>query len=192
MVKQVSVSQTKSNIKRLTKTFVTLSLSDVASRVGLSSSSEAERLILSMIEEGCIHARISQKDGMVQFDANPERFDSVDMLSKLEANVLDCISLNNQITQMEEEIVLNVSFIKKSAGASSGSTAAASTPGASRSADLDDEFFSHVAPTSMSRAAPSSSSSGGATAANHINANSNAGSNSSSGAANMNGPPSLH
>ena len=63
LVRQVALSQTKSNIKRLTKTFVTLSLSDVASRIGLSSAEEAERQIVAMIEEGRIHARISQKDG---------------------------------------------------------------------------------------------------------------------------------
>ena len=63
LVNQVAISQTKSNIKRLTKTFVTLSLNDVASRIGLNSPDEAERQIVAMIEEGSIHARISQRDG---------------------------------------------------------------------------------------------------------------------------------
>ena len=35
----------------------------VASRVGLTSSKEAEDRIVAMIQEGSIHARISQKDG---------------------------------------------------------------------------------------------------------------------------------
>lgn len=39
----------KKNIQRLTKTFLTLSLSDVASRVGLSSPAEAEGHILQMV-----------------------------------------------------------------------------------------------------------------------------------------------
>ena len=48
---------------RLTKTFLTLSLEDVASKVGLASPKEAERQLVTMIEEGSIFARISQKDG---------------------------------------------------------------------------------------------------------------------------------
>ena len=63
LVSQVVESQTKTNIKRLTKTFLTLSLVELANKVGLSSTVEAERLIMDMIEEGGIHARISQKDG---------------------------------------------------------------------------------------------------------------------------------
>ena len=35
----------------------------MAAKVGLSSSKEAEEQIVSMIQEGSIHARISQKDG---------------------------------------------------------------------------------------------------------------------------------
>ena len=63
LVRQVAIAQTKSNIKRLTKTFVTLSLGDVAARIGLNTPEDAERQIVAMIQEGSIHARISQKDG---------------------------------------------------------------------------------------------------------------------------------
>ena len=63
LVAQVVVARQKTSIKRLTKTFLTLSLEDVASRVGLASPAEAENQLVSMIEEGSIFARISQKDG---------------------------------------------------------------------------------------------------------------------------------
>lgn len=49
LVKQVISSLYKKNIQRLTKSFITLSLSDVASRVQLSGSNEAEKYILDMV-----------------------------------------------------------------------------------------------------------------------------------------------
>lgn len=49
LVKQVLAYLYKKNIQRLTKTFLTLSLSDVASRVQLSGPAEAEKYILSMV-----------------------------------------------------------------------------------------------------------------------------------------------
>jgi len=156
LVAQAAASQTKSNIKRLTKTFVTLSLTDVAAKVGLQTSKEAEEKIVSMIEEGSIHARISQKDGMVQFDANPERFDSVKMLSILEENVNACVNLNNQISLMEEEIILSPSYIKKSSSGVGGSTAPA-TPGGARSSELDDDIIGVGLGGSSSMASASSS-----------------------------------
>ena len=65
LVSQVSVSQTKTCIKRLTKTFMTLSLTELASRVGLGSAGEAEKMLTAMIEEGSINAKISQRDGKI-------------------------------------------------------------------------------------------------------------------------------
>jgi COP9 signalosome complex subunit 3 len=49
LVKQVLSTLYKKKIQRLTKTFLTLSLSDVASRASLSSPAEAERYILNMV-----------------------------------------------------------------------------------------------------------------------------------------------
>lgn len=46
---KVSTSLYKKNIQRLTKTFLTLSLSDVASRVQLPSAAVAEKYILNMV-----------------------------------------------------------------------------------------------------------------------------------------------
>lgn len=49
LVKQVLSTLYKKKIQRLTKTFLTLSLSDVASRASLSSPAEAEKYIFNMV-----------------------------------------------------------------------------------------------------------------------------------------------
>jgi hypothetical protein len=48
---KVVASLYKKNIQRLTKTFLTLSLADVASRVQLSDPAEAEKYILNMVSQ---------------------------------------------------------------------------------------------------------------------------------------------
>ena len=63
LVNQVAESQLQAMVSRLTKTFVTLSLSELANRVGLKTPQEAERLLVNMIENGSIQAKISQQDG---------------------------------------------------------------------------------------------------------------------------------
>ena len=139
LVNQVSASQIKTMVKRLTKTFVTLSLAELATRVGLKTPQEAERLIVNMIDEGSIQAKISQKDGknnylddgkwflrwninklvlsigMVRFDSDPEQYDSIPMLNNLEENINACIGLDTQLLAMEEDIILNPQYIKKNA-----------------------------------------------------------------------------
>ena len=49
LAKQVQQSLYKKIIQRLTQTFLTLSLSDMALRVQLSSVAEAEKLVLTMV-----------------------------------------------------------------------------------------------------------------------------------------------
>ncbi|CAM1291491.1 COPS3 (predicted), partial [Pycnogonum litorale] len=84
LVKQCLSSICKKNIQRLTKTFLTLSLSDMANRVKLSGPREAEKYVLHMIEDGEIFATINQKDGMVIFHDNPEKYNDSDMMKKLD------------------------------------------------------------------------------------------------------------
>ena len=60
------------SVKRLTQTYLTLSLADIAAKTGLEGES-VESTILEMIEKGEIFASINQRDGMVSFLDNPEQ-----------------------------------------------------------------------------------------------------------------------
>ncbi|OAY67946.1 COP9 signalosome complex subunit 3 [Ananas comosus] len=64
LVKQVLSSLYKRNIQRLTQTYLTLSLQDIANAVQLKTPKEAEMHVLRMIQDGEIFATINQKDGM--------------------------------------------------------------------------------------------------------------------------------
>ncbi|KAF9412892.1 hypothetical protein HW555_008738 [Spodoptera exigua] len=116
LVNQVLSSMYKKNIQRLTKTFLTLSLSDVAARVQLTGPSQAESYILNMIEEGEIYAMINQKDGMVVFLDSPEKYASPETLCVLEQQMAACTKLHQYIQEMDEQIQVNPQYIKKSVG----------------------------------------------------------------------------
>ncbi|XP_076172267.1 COP9 signalosome subunit 3 [Ptiloglossa arizonensis] len=116
LVKQVLSYLYKKNIQRLTKTFLTLSLSDVASRVQLAGPADAEKYILNMIEDGEIFATINQKDGMVVFHDDPEKYNSPQMLAKLEKEMAACMDLDKQVLEMEEEVVLTSQYVRKACG----------------------------------------------------------------------------
>lgn len=116
LVKQVASVLYKKNIQRLTKTFLTLSLSDVASRVGLPGPADAEKHILNMIENGQIYATINQKDGMVVFSDEPDKYSGPGVLKTLEEELMLTMEFNNRILAMDEEIQVNPQFVKKSVG----------------------------------------------------------------------------
>ena len=87
MARQAYQALFEQNIQRLTKTYITLSLADIADKVKLSSPAEAERRVLKMIEEGKVFAAISQQDGMVVFKDPPEVY-SVGSLQRLPPFIL--------------------------------------------------------------------------------------------------------
>lgn len=107
LVKQVAASLYKKNIQRLTQTFLTLSLIDVANKVHLNGPNEAEKYIFDMIKSGEIFASINQKDGMVIFKDDPEKYDTPEMFQRIQMDITQVMELNKQIIKMEEEIKLN-------------------------------------------------------------------------------------
>jgi len=118
LVKQVLSSMYKRNIQRLTQTYLTLSLEDIARSVQLETPRDAEMHVLRMvgvlstaclhyvakssstlkngiflqIEDGEIHATINQKDGMVSFHEDPEQYKSVEMLEHIDSSIQRCVN----------------------------------------------------------------------------------------------------
>ncbi|RWS10457.1 COP9 signalosome complex subunit 3-like protein [Dinothrombium tinctorium] len=113
LVKQCLSSLHKKNIQRLTKTFLTLSLSDMANRVQLANAKEAENYILRMIEDKEIFASINQKDGMVVFLDNPEKYNTATMFRRLEDDMKVCMYLEDKLRKMDQEIAVSAKYIQK-------------------------------------------------------------------------------
>ncbi|KAG1674089.1 COP9 signalosome complex subunit 3 [Nymphon striatum] len=113
LVKQCLSSIHKKNIQRLTKTFLTLSLTDMANRVHLSGPKEAEKYVLHMIEDGEIFATINQKDGMVVFHDNPEKYNDCDMTQQIDEEMKKCMSLEEKLIKMDQAISVNPQYVQK-------------------------------------------------------------------------------
>ena len=77
--------------------------------------------------------------GMVRFDTNPERYNTVKMLRHLETDVENLISLDNHISTMEEEIRVNPKFVK--IHGNTGSSGGMGGRGGAVSAEIDDEII---------------------------------------------------
>ncbi|RRT67385.1 hypothetical protein B296_00039318 [Ensete ventricosum] len=87
LVKQVLSSLYKGNIQRLTQTYLTLSLQDIANAAQLKTPREAEMHVLQMIQDGEIFATINQKDGMVSFHEDPEQYKTCGMIEHIDSSI---------------------------------------------------------------------------------------------------------
>ncbi|CAG0885646.1 unnamed protein product [Cyprideis torosa] len=122
LVKQCQLALERKRVARLTATFVSLSLEDVAMKAGFDSPQDAEWCILKMVLNREISARISQKDAVVEFLPNLDQD-----TGKLDECLGRVIQLDGRIRSLEEAIMLDPNFIQKSHVATDGDE---SPPGA--------------------------------------------------------------
>jgi len=113
LIKQCIQSLYRRNIQRLTQTYLTLSLRDIADAVKLTNDKEAERYILRMIQEGEIFATINQRDGMVSFKEDPEQYNSNYMLRHLDGQIHKNVELAEKVTQVDEYIASSPIYIQR-------------------------------------------------------------------------------
>ncbi|CAM6121819.1 unnamed protein product [Calypogeia fissa] len=113
LAKQVISSLYKRNIQRLTQTYLTLSLQDIAETVQLNGPKEAELHILQMIQEGEIFATINQKDGMVSFLEDPEQYNTRKMANLLDSEIQHIIQLAKKLTSVDEQVLCDQNYLTK-------------------------------------------------------------------------------
>ncbi|CAI9763144.1 unnamed protein product [Fraxinus pennsylvanica] len=113
LVKQVVSSMYKRNIQRLTQTYLTLSLQDIAHTVQLNSAKEAEMHVLQMIQDGEIYATINQKDGMVRFLEDPEQYKTCEMIERIDSSIQRMMVLSRKLTDMGEQLSCDPLYLGK-------------------------------------------------------------------------------
>ncbi|XP_039157852.1 COP9 signalosome complex subunit 3 isoform X3 [Eucalyptus grandis] len=113
LVKQVVSSMYKHNIQRLTQTYLTLSLQDIANTVQLGSPKEAEMHVLQMIQDGEIFATINQKDGMVRFLEDPEQYKTCQMIEHIDSSIQRIMTLSRKLNAMDELMSYDPLYLSK-------------------------------------------------------------------------------
>lgn len=113
LVRQVLASLVKRNILRLTQTYITLSLADIAASVHLPSAQSVEMLILKMIQAREIHAEINEMDGMVKFLEDPEDYNNIEMAEHLDSQMSKCTELDRKLQEVHEELMCDPDYLTK-------------------------------------------------------------------------------
>ncbi|KAG6529522.1 hypothetical protein ZIOFF_011727 [Zingiber officinale] len=113
LVKQVLSSLYKRNIQRLTQTYLTLSLQDIANVAQLNNPKEAEMHVLQMIQDGEIFATINQKDGMVSFHEDPEQYKSCGMTEHIDFSIQRLMALSKKLSSLDDNLSCDPQYLSK-------------------------------------------------------------------------------
>jgi len=118
LVKQVQAALQRHKLQMLTKTYLTLSLAEIAREIGMeeSKTAEVEELLFDMICSGEINARINQSTGNVVFEDYEDEMD-VGMVAKMQDKLVQVLELAQRISEYEREVVSSEAYIRKTAAA---------------------------------------------------------------------------
>lgn len=115
LVKQAIESLVRGRILRLTNTYVTLSLKQIADSCRLASVSAAEKALREMIALGVLCATIDQRAGMVRFDESDDKLYSRDWSNKLQAHIDQVSNINSAIKDKDRQLQLSNSYLQRTA-----------------------------------------------------------------------------
>lgn len=120
LVKQSIQALYRHNIQRLTQTYLTLSLQDIATAAGLPGAKEVQALLLQMIDSGEIHATINQQAGMVKFEEADEQSQPSSISKILDETISAHQALSEKLKNTDTEISSSHNYLSRIASKSSG------------------------------------------------------------------------
>ncbi|XP_050432258.1 COP9 signalosome complex subunit 3-like [Adelges cooleyi] len=113
LVGQVVKALHRKNILKLSKTFLNMSIADLAQKLNLLSVEEAEEHLLNMVESGEVFAKINHQEGIVTFSDMPKKYEDPIVLKQILDEITGKIEFSKMIQIMDEAITTNPMFVKK-------------------------------------------------------------------------------
>eukprot|EP00891_Asterochloris_glomerata_P000013 jgi/Astpho2/13/e_gw1.00001.28.1_t len=113
LIKLCLDAKAKRSIQRLTQTFLTLSLADMAHQAGVAGPGQAEEVILRMIDAGEIHAQIDEAAGMVRFLEDVEQRSDVQVQKRLEQCLHQSMQLDQRLQVVNREVSADPEYLRK-------------------------------------------------------------------------------
>lgn len=113
IVKQLLDSFLKRLVSRLSDCYVTMTLGEIAEKVGLNSEEDAHRLLLEMIESNQLSALIDERSKVVQLidrDARDEEHLTTQMSS---SSMTHCLEIISRLQRFREDVECDPEYVKK-------------------------------------------------------------------------------
>ncbi|KAF8939510.1 hypothetical protein BGZ58_009515 [Dissophora ornata] len=119
LAKQCMEALHRRNIQDLTRTYLTLSIKDITSLIGLDSEPEGERrvegIIVRMIESRAVFAAISHEHegGMVSFLDDPNQHNSTATMDMINAQIQKATAITSNLVEMDQYISKMPAYFNK-------------------------------------------------------------------------------
>ena len=111
LVRQAQTWIYRRRMQRLTATYLTLSISAIASVTGVVES-DVEPSIRAMIEDGSIYASVDESSSMVSFLENPQTYTGKGSIALMEERMKECAALAERVANVEAKVLTDSKYIE--------------------------------------------------------------------------------
>ena len=113
LAKQLAAALPGRGVARLTSTYLTLPLADIAAAAGLAGAAEAEARVLRMVADGDIFATIDARAGVVAFSEEPGAFDTRRVAQRLQRCVDGVVALSQRLRALDEALAAEPAYVAR-------------------------------------------------------------------------------
>jgi COP9 signalosome complex subunit 3 len=113
LAKQCVTARLCRSIRTLTETYLTLSLSQIATNAGLADAAEAERRVREMVVSGDICATIDAQKGMVHFLERGEHYHTHETMQTMERALQGAIGLAGKLHELHSSLAIDQHYLAR-------------------------------------------------------------------------------
>lgn len=137
LAQQVLTAHSIHKIRKLSSTYLTLSLADITAAVGAPDVLSIERTLVHLIGSGEMDAHIDEGSGLVHFDSSKDQ-DSAGssvsstgeqraLIDRLQRHICETVQLSEKLREMHKATLTSTAYISRSLSSSSGGRAGGAT-----------------------------------------------------------------
>jgi len=113
LAKQVVRAHRERGVRRLTRTYVKLSLEQLAAKAGLRTVADATRQLAAMISEGDLDASINEPESTVSFQEAPTHHGGAGATHVLHHQLQQALSLMQKLGQLHQRVAGSREYVKQ-------------------------------------------------------------------------------
>jgi len=117
-------------VRRLTETYLTLPLTDVAAKLGAGDAGEAEARVVALVRRGHVAARVDRRSRTVEFRDAEEVPRGAALLAELEGRLEGAVDAASRVAIMDAEVQLSDAYVERLASRDRAGRGRAGLPGA--------------------------------------------------------------
>jgi len=99
-------------VQQVAQTYLTLSVGEMAAKVGAESEARVEKLLVSMVQRGMVRARVDKRTGTVDLGASVDEL-GADVLAEMQSRIATAVAAAEEVAALDRVVAFSREYLDK-------------------------------------------------------------------------------